>query len=1210
MPLDIDGFLMALPDDTGGQLIEVDIATPVDNVFTFSAGGKVYKRVVDGVYRAAWIINGVGDQTSRLQAVFNHADVNEVIFDKGDVTVSGTLTIPAGKKITFKGNGRIVGAGTINGGIYKAGMRQTIFGSSIIINPEGITNSTGYLSAIWFGADPTGTATSHAAIQAAIDCVARNNAKISTVFLPVGSYTCSNGLLLYKKSGPNYIFHTVNLVGEGSWWQSSTGGTTLTFSNKNSFGIGVQLGKGNIIRGLKLSGPFTPPTLTSRQFFNTEIQDYNDGTVINTAYAGLFGLVVEPFVNNDANEPSSGTWATQGYPGWTSYYEGGSQSSNTGSTGIIMEDLFFTGWDACICFSPNTFTRNAEQIRGRKIQFERCRVALNNTQDQEKTNTFQHMGCWGDVNTVFAKYRWGVGTPGVYHVSDVNIAGNVRQFIDHVEGGYFASHFDRIFSERMGRFGRLQSLKGATVSNSEIGFCDSYSCNSQQKDIEATGVTFRNCTIRHYGELTPVTIVGLSTYEGCNFEVTPWFGAWQDLQDTGVSKIPNFINCFVDSSSADGAWCGSLGQQSSNIVLHSGNKLISPFGRKRLTHAINVGFVEYTHDVDYILPYADIYCGSKAATLAIVDAGGGFTQTREISLTISGTDKWLWGNGQKLAVYTSELGYIGNVHSVTDTEVKIHHIVDQWVDGTYNFFTSHPIWHHHFSGSVAGGSNIISNVILGHKWMTMANHVGLVIESVSGVNDSLYSRWNIVIAQDGTNFTCLKNFYYTIDDCVFSTAEQVTIKPKNVNIDPNISLDFKFIRGDKLVTSRIEELGKVVTEEVTKSGSTIANTEIKPLNGTSGVRRTVTANTGVLFSDEVIIANTTSGNITISIPNRVYLASYGGFWTNKYTKTFKVIKSSADANTVTINAFSGQNFSGLSSITLTTQDQYVEILVSDSGNFLVNQSPSLASGSGITSLNTLTGAIQTFAVGTTGTDFAIVSTGTSHTFNIPDAGASARGLVSSGVQTIAGNKTFTGITRFNDGVEANNSTWYLSHVPSAGSIILGVDSTTCYVGYTLGSRNIDLGTSTTGLFRVKNTGNTIIGTTSDNGTKLQVEGSIHSSNLAGTGNRRVASDSNGVLINLPDKIRVVNDADITVASDDYVLVETGNSSNRNITLPTASAITNRELVIRAAGTSSLTTSVAMRTTSASTKTLIQAGESVIIKSDGTDWWLIMQSTVY
>jgi len=64
--------------------------------------------------------------------------------------------------------------------------------------------------------------------------------------------------------------------------------------------------------------------------------------------------------------------------------------------------------------------------------------------------------------------------------------------------------------------------------------------------------------------------------------------------------------------------------------------------------------------------------------------------------------------------------------------------------------------------------------------------------------------------------------------------------------------------------------------------------------------------------------------------------------------------------------------------------------------------------SGISALNGLTLNTQYFATGTSGSDFNIASVLDTHTFNIPDAGASARGVMTTGTQTIAGAKTFSG----------------------------------------------------------------------------------------------------------------------------------------------------------------------------------------------------------
>jgi hypothetical protein len=167
-------------------------------------------------------------------------------------------------------------------------------------------------------------------------------------------------------------------------------------------------------------------------------------------------------------------------------------------------------------------------------------------------------------------------------------------------------------------------------------------------------------------------------------------------------------------------------------------------------------------------------------------------------------------------------------------------------------------------------------------------------------------------------------------------------------------------------------------------------------------------------------------------------------------------------------------------------------------------------------------------------------------------------------------------------------------------------------------------TDRTERMRIAPSGNLLIGTTTDNSIgKLQVNGkatiaTIDSASAANmlwadpaTGEIKKAavptggtSDLTGAAIKT--NIHIVDDADYTVASTDYIILYKTMTVGRTLTLPSAASSTNRMLIIKngGAGAFSITTSQTLRENSLTTGTTISSGQSYGIVSDGTDWWIV------
>lgn len=114
------------------------------------------------------------------------------------------------------------------------------------------------------------------------------------------------------------------------------------------------------------------------------------------------------------------------------------------------------------------------------------------------------------------------------------------------------------------------------------------------------------------------------------------------------------------------------------------------------------------------------------------------------------------------------------------------------------------------------------------------------------------------------------------------------------------------------------------------------------------------------------------------------------------------------------------------------------VLQSDtSGNML--WVPMVAGGlsNAVTSINSQTGPSVSLQTGNSGSDFAISATTNTITFDLPSASASARGLVTTGSQTIAGAKTFSSSIVGNLSGYASTST--------SSQVVVGTEDSTHYV---------------------------------------------------------------------------------------------------------------------------------------------------------------------
>jgi hypothetical protein len=132
------------------------------------------------------------------------------------------------------------------------------------------------------------------------------------------------------------------------------------------------------------------------------------------------------------------------------------------------------------------------------------------------------------------------------------------------------------------------------------------------------------------------------------------------------------------------------------------------------------------------------------------------------------------------------------------------------------------------------------------------------------------------------------------------------------------------------------------------------------------------------------------GGISLTNPTNGQVLTYNGTnWVNQ-TPAAAPVTSVFGRTGVVVATEGDYSLDQLGDVTLTSPTNGQ--VLSYNGTAWVNSS---SAGGGISSLNGLTATTQTFATDTSGTDFAITSTTSTHTFSLPTASALNRGLLSS-----------------------------------------------------------------------------------------------------------------------------------------------------------------------------------------------------------------------
>ncbi|HEV2479873.1 MAG TPA: glycosyl hydrolase family 28-related protein [Puia sp.] len=461
----------------------------------------------------------------------------------------------------------------------------------------------GLLNVKWFGAMGNGSTDDWYAIQKGIDYILNLSSASRTLYFPPGNYKISRPLLIARPSGHTYLQSSIDLVGPANAKDLGMGAANIFPAFNNTFAIGIQSGKGVLIKDLSIRGRFTfPNRLRPVQIDTLSFDQWTDGATRDNQRSPYSGIVIDPFSDSTVYPSPSDM-----YPGLHAYYL--TYLGRGASTAVQIIGCSIVNFIVGVMITPSN-QQNGELIDVIDCDISDNKVGYAMGQAQSKECHVDRIKCWGGTHTLFDNVHYGFhhgDGAAVPLVDGVNIAGSVKELCC-ISARSFGGVFRNVYAEELFRIGYAGG--GATLSFEDCLF--NFATESPGKPypdffVLGSGASFHNCMLRCYtGKIGMRLVLSGSNdyYEDGTMNEPPVAVSLVD----GIYEHPEFKNVYMYYSD------GILGHSNTGkIPISPYFEGPSPQGRPDPLYPGNTYFLRDNSgaqagaQVNYKLSYNDTY---------------------------------------------------------------------------------------------------------------------------------------------------------------------------------------------------------------------------------------------------------------------------------------------------------------------------------------------------------------------------------------------------------------------------------------------------------------------------------------------------------------------------------------------------------------------------------------------------------------------------